>query len=98
MLKMVKSTRVITRIHFPRGSKFQTISYYVYNITLTITKEENNLCKVVSFLEDFLFVNGLELNWGKSLAYWSYKKVKERLGCTYTFKWNGLEKMKCLNS
>ncbi len=78
MVKVVERSRDIKCILLPRGLKQQLISYYVDNTTFIIRGKEKNTHNMVNLLEVFLSISGLELNWDKFLASWSYKRYKEK--------------------
>jgi hypothetical protein len=76
--KVVQRSRDVKCILLPRGLKQQLISYYVDNTTFIIRGEEKIIHNMVNLLEVFLSISGLELNWDKFLASWSYERYKEK--------------------
>jgi hypothetical protein len=52
---------------------------------------------MVNLLEVFLSISGLELNWDKFLASWSYERYKEKPSWAQNFNGNGPMKVTSLN-
>jgi hypothetical protein len=48
----------------------QLIIQYVDDMNYTIRETEHNLVNLISLLNLFHLTSGLEINWGKSVAYW----------------------------
>jgi hypothetical protein len=46
----------------------------VDDIVKSVKGEGGNLQIIVQLLNNFLFICGLDINWDKSMAYWSSKK------------------------